>query len=300
MDINTQWDKESLLKATAFEPLHPVIARMHAGHFPTLPECNALLLAHEPSIKVHNGTSLLFVPQEYGKLEFEAQYEPRCYLKGEVPTRADNWHDLLNALVWLTFPKAKAAINGRHYAALTQAALPEGSSERGAVRDAITLLDESGVIVPYADDDSAELLRGFRWKELLWHRREQLDANHFDGLRTGMGFYIFGHGLYEKALNPYVGMTGQGLLLPVEKAFFTWSLERRLAHLDEQLAAYLSNAENARNTRELSPVPLLGIPGWSADNEMATYYDNTDYFRAGRQSSAQRKPLNTAPSSVAG
>lgn len=292
MDIKTQWDKGSLLKATAFEPLHPVIDRMDQGHFPTLQECNALLLAHEPSIKVHNGMSLSFVPQEYGKLEFEAQYEPRCYLKGEVPTRADNWHDLLNALVWLTFPQAKAAINGRHYAALTQAALPEGSSERGATRDAITLLDESGVIVPYADEGLAELLRGFQWKELFWHQREQLEAN--------MGFYIFGHGLYEKALNPYVGMTGQGLLLPVEKAFFTWSLERRLAYLDEQLAAYLSNAENACSTRELSPVPLLGIPGWSADNEVATYYDNTDYFRSGRQSAAQRKPLNTAPSSVAG
>jgi hypothetical protein len=292
MDINTQWDKEALLKASAFEPLHPFIARLHSVHFPTLEECNALLLAHEPNIKVHNGTALTFVSQEYGKLEFEAQYEPRCYLKGEVPTRADNWHDLLNALVWLTFPKAKAAINGRHYDALTQAALPEGKSERGAVRDAITLLDESGVIVPYADADLAELLRGFHWKELFWHQREKLDAN--------MGFYIFGHGLYEKALNPYVGMTGQGLLLPVENAFFTWSLERRLAHLDEQLAAYLSNVENARNTRELSPVPLLGIPGWSADNEVATYYDNTDYFRSGRQRAAQRMPLNTAPSSVAG
>lgn len=292
MDIKTQWDKGSLLKATSFEPLHPVIAGMDQGHFPTLQECNALLLAHEPSITVHNGTLLSFVPQEYGKLEFDAQYEPRCYLKGEVPTRADNWHDLLNALVWLTFPKAKAAINRRHYVALTQAALPEGSSERGATRDAITLLDESGVIVPYADDELAELLRGFRWKELFWHQRGRVGAN--------MGFYIFGHGLYEKALNPYVGMTGQGLLLPVEKAFFTWSLDQRLAHLDAQLAAYLSNVENACSTRELSPVPLLGVPGWSADNEMATYYDNTDYFRAGRQSSAQRKPLNTAPSSVAG
>jgi len=292
MDIQTQWDKETILKATAFEPLHPVIARMGQAHFPTLQECNELLLAQKPPIKVHNGTALSFVPQEYGRLEFEAQYEPRCYLKGEVPTRADNWHDLLNALVWLTFPKAKAAINGRHYAALTHAALPEGSSERGAVRDAITLLDESGVIVPYADDGLAELLRGFQWKELFWHQRKQLEAN--------MGFYIFGHGLYEKALNPYVGMTGQGLLLPVEKAFFTWSLEQRLAHLDEQLAGYLSNAENARSTRELSPVPLLGIPRWSADNEVPAYYDNTDYFRAGRQSAAQRKPLNTAPSSVAG
>jgi hypothetical protein len=122
--------------------------------------------------------------------------------------------------------------------------------------------------------------------------REQLAAN--------MGFYIFGHGLYEKALKPYIGMTGQGLLLPVEKAFFTWPEEQRLSKLDELLAAYLSDKEKACCTRELSPVPLLGIPGWSAENEAPEYYDNTDYFRSGRQSDAQRKPLNTAPSSVAG
>jgi hypothetical protein len=278
MDIKVQWDKEALLQAKAFEPLHPVIARLQAGHFPQLQECNALLRTHELSIKVHNGNALTFVPQEYGKLEFEAQYEPRCYLKGEVPTRADNWHDLLNALVWLTFPKAKAAINGRHYAALTHAALPEGSSERGAVRDVITLLDESGVIVPYADEGLAELLRGFQWKELFWHQRERLEAN--------VGFYIFGHGLYEKALNPYIGMTGQGLLLPVKKEFFTWSHEQRLAHLDEQTATYLSNTANAASTRALAPVPLLGIPGWSVDNEMAEYYDNVAYFRRGRMGSA--------------
>jgi hypothetical protein len=30
-------------------------------------------------------------------------------------------------------------------------------------------------------------------------------------------------------------------------------------------------------------VPLLGVPGWSADNESESYYDNTAYFRPGRQ-----------------
>jgi hypothetical protein len=68
----------------------------------------------------------------------------------------------------------------------------------------------------------------------------------------------------------------------VKKEFFTWPHEQRLAHLDEQIATYLSNSENARSTRELAPVPLLGIPGWSADNEVAKYYDNVAYFRRGR------------------
>ena len=144
----------------------------------------------------------------------------------------------------------------------------------------------------YADAELAELLGSFQWKELFWRRRVQVQSS--------MGFFLFGHGLYEKALHPYTGMTGQGLLLAVEPAFFTWPLTQQLAYLDDQLAGYLAIAEHCCSTRELTPVPLLGVPGWSAENEDAAYYDNTRYFRAQRQSSAQRIPLSTAPSSVAG
>ncbi len=174
-------------------------------------DCNALLAAHRPPITVRSGLPLRFVAQQSGKPPFEAQYEPRCYLSGEVQMRAQDWHDLFNALVWLTFPKTKAVLNARHYHALMEERA-SGNTGRGAVRDVNTLLDESGVIVAYADNELAGLLRNFEWKELFWQRREQV--------RTGMGFYLFGHGLYEKALQPYVGMTGQGLLLKVEQAFF--------------------------------------------------------------------------------
>ena len=273
-----------MLQSPLFEPLHIVLAGFEVGHFPRLQDCNALLAAHQPPIVVHSGLPLRFVPQEHGRLPFERQYEPRCYLHGEVPTRADNWHDLLNALVWLAFPKAKAAINARHYAALMRQEGADSGNQRGAVRDVNTLLDESGVVVPYANNDSgaelAGLLRGFKWKALFWQHRERVRPQSPD---QAMGFYIFGHGLYEKALQPYVGMTGQGLLLAVEPAFFGWPLARRLAYLDGLLAGHLSEADNCRNTRDLSPVPLLGVPGWSTDNEAPAYYDNTAYFRAGRR-----------------
>jgi hypothetical protein len=154
----------------------------------------------------------------------------------------------------------------------------EGStrqSQRGAVRDTTTLFDESGVIVPYADDELAALLRGFRWKELFWQRRVKLDEH--------MGFYIFGHGLYEKALKPYIGLTGQGLLLKVESAFFVLPVAQRLSYIDEVLSQYLDAPCSFLSTRELTPVPLLGIPGWSIENERAEYYDNKEYFREGRK-----------------
>jgi Protein of unknown function (DUF3025) len=289
-----EWNREVLLQSPLFAPLHPILAGLEAGDFPTLQDCNALLdvttshstrlpkngnqvagyAAHHPPITVQSGAPLRFVPQECGKLPFEAQYEPRCYLKGEVQMRADNWHDLFNALVWLTFPKTKSILNGRHYDALIEervSAMPR----RGAVRDVNTLLDESGVIVVYADAELGALLRDFQWKELFWQQREQMGA--------AMGFYLFGHGLYEKALQPYVGMTGQGLLLEVEPAFFSWPLARQLAHLDSLLADYLAAPEHCRSTRDLSPVPLLGVPGWAADNDREAYYDNTAYFRKGRR-----------------
>lgn len=289
MDFN----RDYLLQSPIFAPLHPVIATLKTERFPGLEELNAQLLAHP--ITVQTGRELRFVEQAAGKLAFEAQYEPRCYLTGEVQTRRDNWHDLLNALVWLTFPKAKAAINARHYRALTASA-PQTHSQRGTTRDTNTLLDESGVIVAYADDELAGLLRNFQWRELFWQRRDQVQCSRFDraflneagGLRTNMGFYLFGHGLYEKSLRPYIGMTGQGLLLAVEQEFFDWSKMQQLAHLDSRVADYLADPGHCLSTGELSPVPLLGVPGWWASNEFATFYDNTAYFRPGRRKSVAK------------
>lgn len=273
-----EWNKEALLNSPLLVPLHPVLADFADGDFPTLHDCNVQLLARSSPITVQSGMPLRFVDQECGKLSFEAQYEPRSYLRGEVQMRADNWHDLFNALVWLTFPKAKAILNARHYHALIDERA-SGNTVRGAVRDVNTLLDESGVIVVYADAKLGALLRDFQWKKLFWQRREQVTPQ---SKQQGMGFYLFGHGLYEKALQPYVGMTGQGLLLAVEQEFFSWPLAQQLSHLDSLMADYLTVPENCHNTRELSPVPLLGVPGWAKDNCGETFYDNTAYFRPGR------------------
>ena len=277
MKKSPEWNKETLLHSPLFAPLHPLLTEIRSNGLPTLQDCNALLAAQP--LTVQCGIALRFVTQTVGKQAFEAQYEPRCYLKGEVQMRENNWHDLFNALVWLTFPKSKAILNARHYHALTNIIESPTRSEREAVRDANTLLDESGVIIVYSDthagDELASLLRHFKWKELFWQRREQVG--------TIMGFYLFGHGLYEKALEPYVGMTGQGLLLAVESAFFSWPLKQQLAHLDSLLTNHLAAPELCRHTRDLSPLPLLGVPGWAVGNHDKTYYDNTHYFRPGRR-----------------
>jgi hypothetical protein len=274
MKHSVEWNKTLLLQSPMFAPLYPALASLKGDKFPSMQDCNALLAARQSPITVMSGWPLCFVAQKSGKPSFEEQYEPLCFLKGEVQTREHNWHDLLNALVWLTFSKSKMSINARHYQALTEA--PNAiSTQRGTVRDMNTLFDESGVIVVCADAELALLLREFRWKELFWQRREQV--------QTGMGFYLFGHGLYEKALQPYIGLTGQGLLIMVGQEYFAWQPSKKLEYLDSLVANYLNTPEHCRSTRELTPVPLLGVPGWATNNN-CEYYDNTAYFRPGRRS----------------
>ena len=76
-------------------------------------------------------------------------YEVHVAERGEVPTRAANAHDLWNALVWATFPRAKWALADR-LGAIQQARAAAGPRLPGArapAHDRLALLDEGGVIV---------------------------------------------------------------------------------------------------------------------------------------------------------
>jgi hypothetical protein len=190
---------------------------------------------------------------------------------GKVLTRNRNWHDLFNALVWITFPKAKAAINRHHYREMLRR---EGGEARGAVRDALTLFDESGVIVAASDAGLAELLTGFQWKELFWNRRE-------DVVR-GMRFHLFGHALYEKALAPYKGVTGKSVIVDVSAREFERPLPQQLASLDAHLARSFADIRSLAATEDYAPLPILGVPGWTAENRSERYYEDTQQFRPGR------------------
>lgn len=197
-------------------------------------------------------------------------YEQRLYARGELEFRERNWHDLFNVLVWLTFPQAKAALNARHHAAL-----PAGhAGGRGPVRDALTLFDESGIIVLSVDAGLLDMIREFRWKPLFWERRAEVIS--------GMAFLPFGHALCEKALAPYRGITGRAWLLEVERDFFAQPAAERLRGIDHRLATLIADPQHLQHNHELAPLPVLGVPGWCADNERPTYYDDRDHFRPGR------------------
>jgi hypothetical protein len=73
-----------------------------------------------------------------------APYDASIVERGEVPSREGSWHDLFNALVWATFPRAKLALHRRQHR-LTRAHLTLRAA--GPAADAVAMLDEGGVIV---------------------------------------------------------------------------------------------------------------------------------------------------------
>ncbi len=249
------WDPNFAERTPMFEPLRACAHDLRTPYWPGA------------------GAPLRFVAQAPRADDFEDKYEPRIYMRGEVQFRACNWHDLFNALVWLAFPRAKAALNQRHCRELERQHA-SGAQNRGAVQDALTLFDEGGVIVASADESLSKLLSGFQWKELFWQRRSEI--------LQSMRFYLFGHALYEKALQPFAGVTGRGVIVEVGAGFFAQPLAAQLAALDGEVAQRIANAALFRATRELAAVPILGVPGWCEDNVFEAFYDNVDYFRPAR------------------
>ena len=266
------WDPQFLSRSPMFEPL-----RVHAPEWgrdwPGLEAMQQLLDRREPRVSNAAGTPLRLVAQGRRPRTFAEGYEARLFLRGELQVRERSWHDLLNVLVWLAFPRAKAALNARHYAAL-EAQHAAGAANRGPTQDALTLFDEGGVIVLSGDPELLDCLRAWRWKELFWTRRAQLPAR--------MRFHLFGHALYEKALRPFLGITGRGIVLEAGPDLLGAPLAEQLAVADAKLAAYLSSSATLATTRELEIVPVLGVPGWCPENEREEYYDNPDYFRPAR------------------
>ena len=139
----------------------------------------------------------------------------------------------------------------------------------------LTLFDEDGLVVPCADAGLAAMLNGFRWKELF--------VDHRSEVQRCMDFCIVGHALYDKMRAPFFGVTAKALLVTVDDAYFALAAEERAMCLDQLVAGRLRDPAFFQSTRNLSPLPVLGIPGWCADNEATGYYDDTRQFGPGRR-----------------
>lgn len=270
------WQGDFYRQSPLFRPLLPW-AQCFAGfeNWPGLDDYESLLRSQPAAIHTRSGQRLTIVPQDGRPQHFHEHYAPRIHASGELQTRYENWHDFFQLISWMMFPKSKAVINALHIPMAQQRFASQSElGRRSPLENALSLFDEGGALVVSSDPELLQLVRDFKWRELFWERRATL-CGRFDCI-------VFGHAVFEKALLPYVGMTANAILLCVEDDFFSLPVEGQLSELDINLTSYLQSGE-LKQPRDLSPFPLLGMPGWYSGNDDELFYENRDYFRPGRR-----------------
>ena len=95
-----------------------------------------------------------------------------------------------------------------------------------------------------------------------------------------MRFFAFGHGLYEQALAPYLGMVAKTVFIPAEKSILSPAGEAGMAPVDALVAAHFADRARFPSPRSMAPMPVLGIPGWHPDTEFESFYDDAQHFRS--------------------
>jgi hypothetical protein len=77
-------------------------------------------------------------------------------------------------------------------------------------------------------------------------------------------------------------VTAKALIVDTAPGLLDAPIERQLSELDARAADYFSEAQALASTRNLPPLPILGIPGWDPANAREDYYDDASQFRPGR------------------
>lgn len=211
-------------------------------------------------------TGMHFVPQS--ALPAGMAYEAFIHAEHRVPTR-DNLHDFFNGLVWLHYPQLKRRMNQLQAQAI---ALQGVGVRRGPLRDALTVFDENGAVL-LAPEALWQALQARQWHRLfvelrpLW-RQAQL--------------HIVGHALLEQLVRPRKPLTAH-----VYRPHRPWDGAQEV---DAWLAEDLEPQHLA--DKPFTPLPVLGIPGWWAENENFSFYDDSFVFRSARPTQARQQGVH--------
>lgn len=269
MTIGQDATLHELAKRPLFEPLRGLLESLPDGGVPGVAALDRLLRASPLRPVSASAMPVSLIAPTASTLS----YEERVYERGEVATRMGNWHDFFNIAVWITFPRAKAALNARHYFGIREQHAAR-SAVRGAPRDAATQFDECGVVVASADAALSRGLRAHAWKHVLWECRSELRAH--------ARFFVFGHATYDALRRPYYGLCGKAIYLDVAPSWLALDQARQSDAVDTWLGEIWSDPRRFIRPQELAPLPLLGIPGVVEASGDPRYYDDTRQFRPKR------------------
>lgn len=265
-----QWSVQILRNHLAYRWLCKLLPLEQQTDFPTPSELTGW------GQELQSNSMITFV--DAGILQSDPRYyevfiaETNC-----IPTRSQNWHDLFGALIWLLFPQSKSALNRRHLNEIQQ----HGSKVRSPLRHQLTLFDECGLLLLYRESLALlpAQLRRHQWIEVFQQQRHYWEQ--------GLWPLIFGHANYEMLTRPFIGLTAKLWPLAVPDQFGNWPLQQQVVFVDTELSKQIEAFSLTEFRAHMSPLPLLGIPGWHTTEQSAEFYQNQSYFRPKREHQPQ-------------
>ena len=251
-----------------FADIEPeLLALCRQAHWPEPESLNAFW----PPPVAAGAYSLRFIAQD--DLDDGAHYETRIFESGAIATRRDNWHDLFNAVVWLRNPCMKAALNRRQAEDIRRF----GTRERTRAQCALTHFDEAGAVLRLDDAGMLSAWDTHDWPALFaaWDNARQ---------QGRVQLRLFGHSLYEHALNPAIALVAKALVIDSRHALGH-------AEMDALVAQAIEARRCLNDPQELRPIPLSGIPGWHPEHGCADFFERQPCFRPKRAGKIYPEPL---------
>lgn len=140
------WDPSFFRRNALFWPIAPVAEKLEGFTRWPEPAELACLFDGDAPVRFEPAAARARHGRRLGASE---RYDALITERRIVPTRRGSWHDLLNALVWATFPRAKLALHARQNEAVTSRLGPDLRlpGERTPDQDAVAMLDEGGVVL---------------------------------------------------------------------------------------------------------------------------------------------------------
>jgi hypothetical protein len=142
MSAFSEWEQLKNASHPAFTVIQAGIKALSCcSDFPTVSELDQAL---SPLCGVHFELQL---KTRARAVPADSRYNGQIATVGQVPTREKNLHDLLNALIWVAFPKAKQALHQRQHLEQGNKGEQPGVWVRNRTQDILSMLDEGGVLL---------------------------------------------------------------------------------------------------------------------------------------------------------
>jgi hypothetical protein len=222
------------------------------------------------SAAVEAGLDLRFVEQTPALLADGLHYEARIGAGLGIATRAGNWHDLLNALIWLRWPAVKRAMNARQCLDIARL----GSKQRSRAQQALTHFDEAGVVVVLRDEHALSAWDAHDWEQF------------FPALGPkDIGVAVIGHALLEHALDPDRLLVGKALVC-IDHGL-------RIGQAVERVVQGIEAGELLQDPQSMRPIPLMGLRGWHPLGGQPAFCREAPCFQPLREGRRYPPPLET-------